>query len=233
VRKATRRLSDDGVLQAEDGNYLINRDWLLGVKSRIDSILLGPRGNRAKSISDNSEHSEEQGAYILNSLFELDNFWADVVLKHCSTLSGPIKPAHVAIAHYTWWMLINLGQETIFWQAVMKHCSSTQMIILNRNPLNNWAAKIYKHIGAKCAVKSDPTSDDSVYYNIMGDFVIQVRLPEQLMKKIRYCYQKYKRLEDIDRDYLLKLAHANYELTFSVYRDATLAQNLLRAYGIG
>ena len=232
VRKATRKLHLDGIIEVDNGCYFLKRAWLVAVKRRVDSLLMDGQRSAANALPAKHPTPGAQGVYHLGSLFELDNFWGDFVLEHCLKLSGSPKPAFISIAHYAWWMLINLGQETKFWKTIMKQGISAQMIILSKKPLNLWAIKIYKHIGLKCSTKNIRAADDSVLYNIMGDFVVQAQLPEKSIRRIRLCYQKFRTIEELDSEYILKIAHEPCEITFSVYRDMALAHNLMRAYGL-
>jgi hypothetical protein len=232
VRKATRKLHLAGIIDVQDGRYFIRRSWLIAVKRRVDALLVHGQRSAANTLPRRPASPEAQGVYHLNSLFDLDNFWGDMVLDYCSGLKATPKPTFYSIAHYAWWMLINLGQETKFWKTVLKQGMPAHMVILSKRPLNLWAIKIYKHIGVKCSVKNIKATDDTILYNIIGDFVVQARLPENAMKRIRLCYQKFKRIEELDSDYIFKIAHEPCQITFSVWRDMALAQNLMRAYGL-
>lgn len=231
VRKAVSKLLASGVL-TRDANkqLLIDKKWILAAKHKIDKLLHNYQDPAIVANTGTTIHLGDYSTYHLNSLFELDRFWSDLVLEHCPSLGPGFSIPYLSITHYAWWMPFNFGNETKFWRAMMRRGYKCEMQLLRKLPLNTWAANIYKSIGMKAKVFEDKTHDRKLNYNLIGDVAFQVYIPEEALKIIEEIFETTKKIEQLDHRKLDKMAHMHYAYRLTLIKDKNFVDNVALAY---
>jgi len=230
VRKAVNALTEQRVLKKNGKRYTINKDWILKTRTFFDR--LHTQFSTGKQVHRFTEELAKEGyaVYTLNSLFELDNFWGEAMHHWTEHLKPGDNKRIVCYGHYAWWMLINLGAETKIIENYIEKKIPFKLILLRDRPLNRWAAGVYNGIGARAIVKELPDVDESIAVNVLGDTIIQVRYPKKIVDSIREFFAENERPESMDTVRLTKLAHEPAEMTFIMFRNATIAKSLYDTY---
>ena len=231
IRKAVQKLESVSILASTSNGYEINKKWLLNVKDSIDGLIAEQQGDNFGVLREKLG-PQTFASYQFNSLFTLDNFWGDIAIDCCKDLGKTKGLKYISISHYAWWMIINLGKETQFWKTISKFGMQSELILQKQIPLNNWASRIYKHIGLKIKMKNLDRFDDSLCYNLAGELVIQVKMSEKATKKVRNFFSSYKSFDDVAVEDIEALAHQSFDLRLSIYKDIALANNIKMAYGL-
>ena len=91
-----------------------------------------------------------------------------------------------------------------------------------------WAEKIYREHGVLNVVKV--MKDEDVDINVLGDTVIQVKYPKNLMKKIARFFNHYKSIHEMNLREITQLAHEQAEIKFIMFKNRTIAKNLTQNY---
>ena len=113
VKKAVVSLVGEGVLEKDSSKaYEISKKWIFSSKAFFDSLSRF-YGSRSNSRVFNSLFSGgDYGEYHLKSLFELDNFWGDLLIYFGDNLSNEDTKEFAMYNNLGWWYLINYGSET-------------------------------------------------------------------------------------------------------------------------
>ena len=173
---------------------------------------------------------ENYAEYTLNSLFELDKFWAEILYYLLYNLKEDESKISVDYGFYTWWMLINLGSETKLYAEFKKRNVINYFILLRDLPLNRWALKIYKDLGHKGLIKEIPEIDENTAMNTVGDSIIQVIYPKEVVKKIRGFFEKYSSVQEMSMKEITEIAHAPCKIKFIVFKNKIMARNFNETY---
>jgi len=136
----------------------------------------------------------------------------------------------LAHAHYGWWLLINLGRETKVFRHMIKKGLVCYNLFIGRYPLNLWAEKIYKDMGVIFKVVEDDTIEKSISLNVIGDTIIQVQYPKEILNKLSKFYKKYKNTQEMSLREISELAHEPCDLKFIVFKNREIAQSLRDKY---
>ncbi|MEK6825329.1 MAG: hypothetical protein AABY00_00930 [Nanoarchaeota archaeon] len=231
IKKAIDTLVQQKVLEKEEYTYRINKHWLMNVKRTVDSLLTSyDSGKQIKSFT--TDFSKDQYAvYTLANLFDLDNFWDDILIHLTQHFQPKEHRSFVAQVHYTWWLLINLGKETRLFEGFKKDKIPSYNSVLYNTPLNKWTERFYKNMGVHFKLgKEKPKEEEIVDVNVVGDNVIQVHYPKEIVKQLAEFYQKYKTPEEMSLRELTTIVHTPCEIKFTVFKNSEIAQSLREKY---
>lgn len=232
VRKAVSKMLELGVLTRDPTKQLlIDKKWLLAAKHKIDKLIHIYEDPAIATKTEPSIQLGDYSTYHLNSLFELDKFWSNLVLEHCPSLPPDTTLSYLSIGYYAWWLPFNFGSETKFWRAMIRRGYKCEMHLLRKLPLNTWAAGIYKSIGMKAKVFEDKGHDRKLNYNLINDLAIQVYIPDSALKVIEQIFEKTKKIEQLDHKKLDKMAHMRHDYRLTLIKDKNFVNNIALAYG--
>ena len=84
----------------------------------------------------------------------------------------------------------------------------------------------------KVRIKEDTKIERGVAVNIMGDSIIQIKYPHDLIKKLKKIYEKYPDVKDITLKEITELAHEPHQIKFILFRNPTIAEKLRESYAM-
>ena len=228
VRKAVNTLQNQHVLTKNGKKYSLNKEWILKTKSFFDTLLTTYDGKTKIKLFSTEVAKEDYAVYTFNTLLDLDNFWGDIMLYWADHEKE--NKEYLSITHYNWWMIINLGRETKLFDSFKKKRIKSSFLTPVDLPLNRWASNIYTQMGVK--TKITPLKDESTFVdiNIMGNMVIQVHYPQNILKKIKNFFEKYKNVQEVPLKEITRLAHEQGEIKFVLFKNKTIAKNLRDLY---
>lgn len=230
VKKAIDDLVAKGVLKRDGKEYRISKEWLFRLKSQVDRLLTLYEGGKTPAGFDAAEAKEAYAVYTFTNLFDLDNFWDDMLFHLTDSLSEKEHRSFLAHAHYGWWLLINLGRETRLFEHMIERNVECYNLFIGKWPLNLWAEDIYSGLGVRFRVIEDEGIEESVTLNVIGDTIIQVKYPEEILLKLRDFYAKYKSTQEMSLKEITQLAHEQCEIKFMVFKNPEIAQGLREKY---
>ena len=231
IKKAIDTLLHQRVLTKEGKTYRINKHWLMNVKQTVDKLLTSyDSGKQIKGFT--TDFAKDQYAvYTLTNLFDLDNFWDDILIYLSEHLQSTEHRSFVAQVHYTWWLLINLGKETRLFEGFIKDNIPCFNSVLCNVPLNKLAQKSYKEMRVHFKLGLEKTKDkEMVDVNVVGDTVIQVHYPQEIVERLAEFYRKYRTTEEMSLKEITKIVHTPCEIKFTVFKNREIAQNLRENY---
>jgi len=230
VRKAVDVLSKQGVLTKKDKRYDLNKEWLLKTKTFFDKLLTTYETGKGVPNFTSELVKENYAVYSFRNLFELDNFWADIMYYWADHLKAGEERKVLCSVYYAWWPIINLGSETKLYEYFNKKGIRTKFIFLRNLPLNNWGASFYKTVCTDTKVIEKKEDGEMVDVNILGDLILQVKYPDTLSKKIKAFFEKYKNTQEMSMKEITKLAHESHDIKFIVFKNQTMAKSLRETY---
>jgi hypothetical protein len=230
VRKAVDTLINQGVLAKSRKRYSISKKWILSVKNFFDKLLTTYETKTPVKMFHSELAKEDYAVYTFNNLLDLDNFWAGIMEHWANHLKQGDCKEYLSYCHYSFWFLINLGSETGLFEHMIKKGVDAYVVFPYDAPLNRWGFKLYKDIGAKVKISVNKELDDHTALNILGDHVVQVKYPPNIIKKLRKIYSKYKSVSEISPKEITQIAHESGEIKFIMFKNATIAKDLREKY---
>ncbi|MDD5254070.1 MAG: hypothetical protein PHG05_03110 [Candidatus Nanoarchaeia archaeon] len=230
VRKAVNSLTFHKILSKKNKKYELNKEWILKLKNLFDKFLLEYEGGKKAYIFTQNQANEDYAIYTFNNLFDLDNFWGDVMRQWANNTKFNEPKETVGVFHYSFWFLINLGRETEMFHQFTKKGIKMYMISFNDFPLNRWGVKTYNELGIKSRVKRDDESKEGMDITIMGDTIIQVNYPSEIISKLRNFYKKYKNPQEMNLKEIAEIVHEPCEIKFMIFKNPAIAKNLREKY---
>jgi hypothetical protein len=229
VRKSVLTLKALGVVEHEAGGYRLSRDWLVQVRALADETLDRYRVSGRPAF-------EQKGVlqcYTARSLYEADTLWGDILLGICEKLPRKSRGRFVSINHYPWWLPLNAGRETDLFTKLQKLGFEVWFVFSMPGPASRWAASFYRSIGVHTHSAAGCGLAQTHYYNIIGDTLIEVVLPDALAKKIAKLFGRDFRPAIFEAEMMTKLAAAQAPVRLTVYENRAFGAGLLRMVNLG
>ena len=204
----------------------MNKEWVLKTKAFFDTLAVTHESGKKVKVFSQELAKENYAVYTLHNLLDLDNFWDEIILY----LADHTKDkSYLSATNYAWWMILNLGRETKLFDNYHKKRIRSTVLLSKDNPLNQWAVRLYKEMRVSCKIKPQK-NDPSIDLNVMGDTIIQVKYPPNIIKKIKKIFEEHTTVQDLDPKEITRLAHEPCEIKFIVFKNPSIAENLRKSY---
>ena len=232
--KAIVELMNEGVLSKQEKHYRINLNWVEKLKEFSTQIEKNYKGHEKTPLMEGVlKVKTENNVTIMtfNSLLDLDKMWLNIKKEYYKERAVENEVTFWE-GNHCWWLLVYPDLEYSEMELLRKKKVGDFVIVHNANPLDITAKKFYDQAGIKFMfVKNNVESDMTVF----GDTIMQVRLPEQLRKKMDEIYLKCKNPSEVDvhtllKDVLTKNLQINLVLTKNKEIAAQLKQKVLREF---
>lgn len=230
VRKSINALESQGVLRKEEKRYRISKDWVLKLKGFFDNLLATYETGKRVHAFNQALLKEDYAVYTFNSLLDLDNFWNDIISHWASNLKKGDNPIFFSHYNYGFWFLINLGKETRLYERVIAQGGRPHMVILQDAPLNRWGMKLYEETGARIRMLKGHDLDEATDLNLLGNTILQVKYPKDIVKKMRTIFEKHHSTQDLSLREIARLAHKPCEIKIVLFKNPVIARGLWEKY---
>ncbi len=230
TRKAANALALGGVLErGAKKEYAISRRWILGSKKFFDS-LVASYGTKANAKVFNSLFRDQDYAeYRLGSLFELDNFWVDMLIYFADRLSPPERRERAYFYNNLgWWFLINYGSEVSLFEYYRKKGIIGCVAYPEKNFINMIAVRGYRSIGHRSEIINDRPFPESMDLNIVGSNIIQVFYPDNILAKLKRLVSRHKSAKDVSVEELNGLVGTKADIRMVVLKNPEIARSYKR-----
>lgn len=227
VRKAVELLLEKDILKKNNKSYSLNKSWFIKLKYFVDKIVMSNINTNPKQFKT-AFTEKNYCVFTLNSLFELDNFWGNV-LKYLVTNIKNEKRLSVNIGVFAWWMIINLGRESNLYYYFAKQNIKTYFIFFNQNSINQYAKQIYESLGHNVFLINSKKINNCLAINTLGDTIIHVEYPKQIIKQIKKYFETYS-IEKPNLPLITKIIHTKCKIQFAMFKNKEFADNFNEKY---
>lgn len=225
--KAANALVEGGVLErGAKKEYAISRKWILDSKKFFDS-LVSSYGTKANAkVFNRLFHDQDYAEYRLNSLFELDNFWADLLIYFADSLSEKERAERAYFYNNLgWWFLINYGSEVSLFQYYRKKGITGCIAFPDRNFINMIAVQNYRSTGHMSKIIGERPFSESMDLNVVGSNIIQVFYPENILGKLKKLVAGHKSAKDVGVEELNGLINTKADIRMVVLKNPEIARS--------
>lgn len=192
IYKELRKLQKQGIVVHVGKTFSLDWSWLLSWKALGDESVrqyekdttlleLGHR-NRAK--------------WQFTSLYSLNDFWSHLLL---SLLTKSTNPVVYGWNPHTWFHLIQTDKESRYIQSLKLSGGKLVLLIGSKSFLDLWAEKFWsKELVEHHFSTSYMSSFGENYINVVGDFVVTVKLDSKINKEIKTLYNSTRSIQNLD-----------------------------------
>ncbi|NQV91199.1 hypothetical protein HQ489_01885 [Candidatus Woesearchaeota archaeon] len=226
VRKAVLELTSEGVLTKREDKFLVNKKWVLEIKTMMDDLFVNLNKNLT-TPKDIHSVSEGVSVFTFHSLNELMKFWQDLIDDwYAHSKRGDYKINCYQAAH-AWEGLLHLDREKELMGQLKKKGIQSYIISTGNTSLDKNIKIFYKNIGLKMAINPSISSFDKSYYvGTYGDLIIQTQYPEEIVKNLDHFFRKNKSLEDFDLKELSDIVNKKVEIKLTVIKNLAMAKQI-------
>jgi hypothetical protein len=199
--KALRQLRQQGVVVRERGGYFsLSNAWIsemAWLTHRLQSVYVHPPSKNKPLLPI---RSGERVVYRFNDALSMNAFWAHLLLKAAAEQPG--KTMYAYNPHY-WWYLAHGPVEQQYNRGMSRYRIKTLMVVGGNGFLDRWNAQYFpKDIAYWLSPKPLYPRQDR-YFNLFGDYFIEVRLAADFASHIHDCFTKVTSFQDVTEPVLI------------------------------
>lgn len=226
VRKAVLKLKGSGVLVEENRKYLINKEWVLKTKERVDELYIELSSEKKQSNKVDSIKGEIS-VFSFNSLNELMNFWQKLIDDWYQKFGKGDPKINCYQSAHAWEALLHPDIEQSIMKQLKKKGIKSYIVNSGNTSLDNQIIKFYNKIGINAHIApSSSTFDKGYYVGTYGDLVVQTQYPEEIIKRMDSFFKKSKSLKDLDLVELSNIVNMKIKMSLTVIKNLNMAKQI-------
>ncbi|MCB1559043.1 MAG: hypothetical protein KDJ50_09005 [Alphaproteobacteria bacterium] len=225
VYKELRGLIHDGVVHKIGKEYAISGVWIL----QLQAFAAGLSKTRFSLDSHTPDlPPEEKQTWTFANLLDLNDLWAHQCLMLCK-MTGE-KDVY-AWNPYLWWYFFQSDKEDRLNKTLRLLGVRFFAVTGGASFLNLWGETFIKKNDNHFFVRGPGAFCDqmSVNYNVIGDYIISVRLSPKTHKAIHSLYAETKKFEDIDMSKLITMMTREGKATLKIEYSPKKAEKLRKS----
>lgn len=199
VYKELNALAKDGIIRKRGKFYSLDSTWIVQLNNFSEKLA---KGYFSKKAIISLPETGESYKWVFKNLLDLNDFWGHTLLHIIKNVD------HEDILLWypnVWFYVLDTHKEDRFWKTLSLTHSQTYAIIGNVCFLNQWAEKMLNRNGVNTSLAESPFQNkQSYYYNVVGDYLVTVRLAPIITQQIHRIFQETKSFEDIDISSLIQ-----------------------------
>lgn len=195
VHKSLQQLKEEGVLVKQGSEYLINLKWLENIAEFSNNVKKNYLGKDSKTFASSIDNAVASGNVTILTFSTIRD--ADLFVINFQRKTNKTAIGH---ARHFWWALFYL--KSTYDKSTEKKYKKTYGLCRGKTPLDKWCVEFENVIGlsSKCGIDVAQDCDRYVY----DDYVIQVFIPLELIKRIDQIFEGSTRILDLDFRTLFK-----------------------------
>lgn len=195
IYKELGKLEQQGVVIKIDRRYSLRVPWILELADLAEQATKTYANARAAAIVLPKEG--ERVIWHFTDLLKLNNFWSQLLLVLLQQSGERILLTWMP---HPWFHLVYSEQEQQYIKSL--ELTQTRLYLINGGQtfLDHWAERYWQgeHIEYSLAESPFAKEDPSIYYNVVGDYVITGRLDREITEEIEALYAKTKSMDEVD-----------------------------------
>lgn len=193
VYKEFRSLVADNSVQKIGKAYMLNASWVLQLQKFSNQLVKSVFGEHAGPFLLASQGKKQ--VWTFNSLLELNDFWAhlDLYLVKISENKNVL-----AWNPHLWFFLFHVKAEEKFLRSLKMLGGQFCVIVGGNNFLNRMVVDFYHRNDVVYSYNPEPfRTKMDVYLNVVGDYVVSVKLAKNVHQKMDDLYRSTKSITTI------------------------------------
>jgi len=222
IHKAMKSLLEDDVAEKIGKMYGISNKWIDKISIFVENMKETKLKNNIFPFNNITGPVLEQGKSItlqFNNLNSLGKWWEQF------EDSGYLKTKVVyRIANHVLLPIFRLYRSGGP-NKTRRYTKRMYIGIGGNKPIDRWAAKVYKMLGAK--VKTNVQLAKNYYYvTTFDDYILESHAPTELVKTFWNLVDKAKKLDDFDFNAYFEYRRKKAKIKMTIIRDKDIAKQL-------
>lgn len=202
VYKSINELLEEGVIVKIDKGFELNRSWVSSLKEYMTSVDQSYRTNTPKKDVADSEQ------IIVDSIYDFYLFILKMMEKYANDSHVTQNPVVFRAIHG--WNALVVGKEELIRVAKVVPNYKLYVVVSSDSPLDHALAKYWRELGVHFKTNVPLTITNDVV--VVGDYVVQIIYPNELINALNIFFEETKSLEEMDiiksqRDIFYKKMH--------------------------
>jgi len=219
VYKELKKLDKEGILLKVDKKFSLRLPWALEFTSlaqKIEQAYLSPK-YKALLPEDNKKE-----IWHFDNLFKLNDLWAQILL---ALVEQSKEKVILGWNPHTWFHLAESKEEERYLKSLELSNAKLYLIIGGNHYLDKWAEKYLKKDYIKYSFgKSGFQEERSKYINIVGDYVLTVKLDQDITDTIEYLYETTPSEERMNISQIVSIFNKKVKASIWLEKDNEKAQ---------
>ncbi len=227
VFKELRKLQEDKVVVRMRQRYGLNLSWAINYMHLGDVIesnyfrhdfLLGllPNGRKKKN------------SWSFHNLYRMKSFWAEILLVLVKRAESPYI---LSYNPHPWAYLLQSAPESQFIKALQMSNAKMFKIIGGKTPLDLASKKLWDQGLIEYSFVDSPFhSERSSYFNVIGDYIVTVKLDEALTTAVEKLYEGTKSIEELRHQEVFNLFRSKARSNVTIERNKEKASKIYRKF---
>lgn len=132
---------------------------------------------------------------------------------------------------HPWFHLAFLKEEAEYLRLLRRLRCKLFLIIGGNHPLDQWAAQFWPADAVTYSCAASPFQQDRRhYYNLLGDFIVAVKLPLSHTRAIDRLFEGTKNIDELNPDTILTLFQERTSASLSLEQNHHKAQRIRRKF---
>ena len=226
IYKELNKLQENGVVVKVKDKYGLRIPWAIDLLSLAEKI--NHHYVNQLSLQTLTLKEDERTIWHFNDLFHLNDFWSQILLKLVKEVKSKTM---LGWNPHPWFHLIQTEQENQYIRSLQLSNVRLYLIVGGKNYLDKWPEKFWDINTVEYAfATSSFESNQSQYINIIGDYVLTVKLDKQTTEAIEKIYQTVQSAEDIDLAEILKVFHSKVKASIWLEKNPKKATILRKRF---
>jgi hypothetical protein len=224
VRKGVLQLVEEGVLKREKNEFLINKEWVVQSKKKIDGLYKSLNKGKVKPRGLESIKGEVS-VFTFNSLNEMMKFWEDIIDDWFENFKKGDPNVNCYQGAHGWEGLLYVDKEKSMMGRLKKKGIKSYVLGMSNTSLDRFIWRFYKSIGPKVGLKASSSSFDRAYYvATYGDLIVQTNYPKKLVKEMDEFFKKGMKAMNL-KD-LSNIVHKKVKIDLTVIKNLNMAKQI-------
>jgi hypothetical protein len=226
VYKALGGLEEQGVIVKEGRRYGLRAPWVLDLANltqRALSLYADPSASLQMPIRGKRQ------IWHFNDLLKLNNFWSQVLLVLVKRTNESVLLSWMP---HPWYHLVYSRQEEQYLKAL--ELSSIRLYLINEGTsyLDRWTGRYWEAEHIDYSFGESPFSKEEMthYYNVLGDYVVTVRLDTGTAEIIDQLYRETGSAEKLDPQAISRIFSTRVRASLWLEHNPEKAKEMRRRF---
>jgi hypothetical protein len=226
VRKAVLQLVEDKVLVQKDLKYVINKDWVIEAKKRLDEIY---QDITKATITPSSVDSikGEVSVFEFNSPNKMMKFWEDLIDDWFENFKKGDPNINCYQGAHGWEGLLHADREKNMMSQLKSKKIKSYVLSVGNTPLDRSIWRFYKSIGIKIGFDPSNSSFDKSYYvATYGEIIVQTTYPPEIVHALDDFFKQNKSIEKMNLKELSDIVNKKIKVKLTVIKNLSMAKQI-------
>ncbi|HEV7449352.1 MAG TPA: hypothetical protein VGP13_02305 [Candidatus Paceibacterota bacterium] len=201
VYKDLRKLQKEGVIFKLRKKYSLRLPWVLEYIEQADAM--ADTYLERPSLPTLFPSKGQKTIWHFTDLLKMNDFWSHLLLL---LLQQSKDKTLLGYNPHPWFHLVQTKQEEQYIHALRRTSSKLRLIVGGNTYLDKWTEKFLdKRVVSHSFAKSSFHTERAIYFNVIDDYVITVKLDPHIAQEIDRIYADTKSMDDLDLLSVLRL----------------------------